>query len=348
MYSRLENRAFLLALGLITLLFLFLLRPFFGAILWACVLAVLFSPLQRRLLARWRHPNSMALVTLLICLCLGVAPALLLAVAFFREGTTLYQQLRGGELNPAEWVNRIEQGAPWLKELLANFDVDITNLSQELTDSALAGSRFLAHHAVTLGQGTLAFVVSLGLMLYLLFFLLRDGQALVAQLVRALPLGDAREQLLLEKFAQVVRAIIKGNLVVALIQGTLGGLIFWVLGIPNPLLWGIVMVFMSMIPVVGSSLIWGPVAAYLFVTGNWVEGTVLAAFGVGVIGLIDNILRPLLVRRETRMPDYLILLSTLGGIALFGLNGFVLGPLVAALFMVFWGIFIRDFGTPST
>jgi len=196
------------------------------------------------------------------------------------------------------------------------------------------------------GQGTLQFFVGLGLMLYLSFFMLRDGSKLVSLLVRALPLGDEREHLLFAKFAEVARATVKGNLVVAVVQGTLGGIIFAILGISGALLWGVVMTLLSLIPVVGAGLIWAPVAVYLFAVGEWVDGLILAAFGAGVIGLVDNVLRPILVGRDTKLPDYMVLLSTLGGFAVFGMNGFVIGPLVAALFVAFWEIFMREFNAP--
>jgi predicted PurR-regulated permease PerM len=343
MNNRLENISFLLVLVLISALFLTLLRPFFGAVLWACVLALLFYPLQRRLLNRWNRPNLATLTTLLACICIGIIPTLFIVVSFFHQGAQLYQQLQSGQLNPAVWLDRIHHGFPVIQDVLEEFDVDISRLNHQLAGSALSGSRFLAQHAVQLGQGTLQFLVSLGLMIYLLFFMLRDGPSLITLLIRALPLGDAREHLLMAKFAEVVRATVKGNLVVAIVQGSLGGLIFWILGIPGALLWGVIMILLSMIPVVGAVIIWGPVAIYLFATGDWIAATVLTAFGFCIIGLVDNVMRPLLVSRDTKMPDYLVLLSTLGGISLFGLNGFIVGPLITALFMAFWGIFARDF-----
>ena len=186
-------------------------------------------------------------------------------------------------------------------------------------------------------------------MLYLAFFLLRDGDAMVAMLIRALPLGDEREKLLFAKFAEVTRATIKGNLVVAITQGALGGLIFWWLGIPGAFLWGVVMAVLSLIPAVGAGLIWLPVAVYLYAVGDVISATVLLLYGIFVIGLVDNILRPILVGRDTKLPDYVVLFSTLGGLAMFGITGFALGPLLAALFVAFWGIFIREFneGEPA-
>jgi predicted PurR-regulated permease PerM len=153
--------------------------------------------------------------------------------------------------------------------------------------------------------------------------------------------------LLFSKFGEVTRATIKGNMVIALIQGSLGGLIFWALGIPGALLWGVVMAVLSLIPAVGPAIVWVPVSIYLFASGENVKAIILIAFGAGVIGLVDNILRPILVGRDTKLPDYIVLLSTLGGLALFGINGFVIGPVIAALFIAFWGIFMRDVNVPD-
>ena len=288
-----------------------------------------------------------AVATLAVCVTIGIIPALFVIGSFFQEGALLYQRLQSGDIDPGSYVELIKKAFPAVQQFLERFGFDLNNLKVQLSSAAIAGSRYIAQNAVQLGQGTLQWFISLGLMLYVAFFMLRDGTGLVALLVRALPLGDEWERLLFAKFAEVTRATVKGNLVVAVVQGTLGGMIFWFIGIPGPLLWGVVMTLLSLIPVVGAGLIWGPVAIYLFAVGDWGQGLTLTAFGVIVIGLVDNILRPILVGRDTKLPDYMVLLSTLGGIVLFGINGFVIGPLLAALFVAFWEIFIREFNAPE-
>jgi predicted PurR-regulated permease PerM len=144
---------------------------------------------------------------------------------------------------------------------------------------------------------------------------------------------------LFSSFTTVIRATVKGNVVVAIVQGALGGLIFWFLGVHAAVLWAVVMAFLSLLPAVGSALVWLPVAIYFLVTGATWQGIVLIAFGVLVIGLVDNVLRPILVGKDTKIPDYVVLISTLGGMAIFGLNGFVIGPVIAAMFMAVWDIF---------
>jgi len=304
MVEKLEQRFFLIALAVVTGVFAFLLKPFFAPILWACIVAVLFHPAQVWLEARWGdRPNTTALVTLLACVVLVVIPVLLVLGSFLQQGLAIYQQIDTGQIRPAEYIDRIRSGFPALQALLERLDIDMTTIRQNAANAAVTASRFLAQNALAFGQGTFEFVLKLALMLYIAFFLLRDGRALVEKLVHAIPLGDERERMLLQKFAEVARATVKGNLVVAIVQGSLGGLIFWILGLPAPLLWGVVMTVLSLIPAVGAGIVWLPAAIYLYAVGEWVSATVLVLFGVLVIGLADNVLRPILVGRDTKLPD---------------------------------------------
>lgn len=337
-----ERRSFLLLLIAVTLVFVYLLTPFFGAIFWACVIALLFQ----RLYTRLRKPlgsNLAALATLLISVAIAILPTLFVLGSVLQEGASLYLRLQSGALDFGSYLERVRAAFPVVQEFLDRFGLDLGPLRDQLSGAAITVSQFLAQNAARLGTGTVQWFISLVLTLYLAFFMLRDGDRLVALLVRALPLGDERERVLFAKFAEVTRATVKGNLVVAAVQGALGGLIFWLLGIGGAVLWGSVMALLSLIPLLGAGLIWAPVAIYLFATGSWIQGTILVAFGVAVIGLVDNILRPILVGRDTKLPDFIVLLSTLGGFAVFGINGFVIGPLLAALFVACWQIFMREF-----
>lgn len=338
-----EMRTFILLLLVASLGFLWLLKPFFGPIFWACAIAIIFHPLQQKILARYpARRNLSAVFTLLLCVVIVVLPLIMIITSAVNEGLYVYQRVERGEISPAQYVEKFEAAFPQFENFLNNFGIELSGLRESIADAAMSSSQFLARYALSIGQNAFTFVLHLCLMLYLTFFMLRDGNKLIDLLVRALPLGDARERLLFAKFAEVTRATVKGNLVIAVIQGSLGGFIFWVLGIPGALLWAVSMAIVSLIPAVGPALIWGPVAIYLFAVGETVDALILVGFGALVIGLIDNILRPILVGRDTKMPDYIVLLSTLGGLALFGINGFVVGPLVAALFIAFWGIFIRE------
>jgi predicted PurR-regulated permease PerM len=232
--------------------------------------------------------------------------------------------------------------APLASDYLGGFGIDGEKLVQRLSTSAVAVSQFIASRALGIGQDVLRITALFFLMLYVLFFFLRDGRRLVATLIRVLPLGDVRERQLLAKFAEVSLATIKGTLVVGVVQGAIGAVLFWALGIPAPVFWGTLMTLFSVLPAVGPGLVWLPAAVILLGMGQIVKGIVLIAAGVVVIGLVDNVLRPLLVGRDTQMPDYLVLLATLGGLALFGVSGFVIGPVIAAFFLVVWEMFAQE------
>lgn len=345
MYGKLETRTFLAMLVGVSLAFILLMKPFFGPIFWAVAIALIFHPVRERLARRLGdRPNVIALLTLLICMVIVVIPVLALVTSLVAEGLSLYQRIQEGQLRPGEYIDRVNQSFPAIESFFAQFGMDFADVRDRVVNAFVGGSQFLAKQALGFGQNTFQFFLGLALMVYLAFFLLRDGSQLVDLLIRALPLGDERERLLFAKFAEVTRATVKGNLLIAIIQGALGGGIFWLLGIQGALLWGVVMAIVSLLPAVGAALVWVPAALYLAATGEMVSAIILTAFGVVVIGLADNLLRPVFVGRDTKLPDYIVLLSTLGGIVMFGINGFVMGPLVAALFMAFWGIFIREFG----
>lgn len=344
MRAQLERRAFLVLLIIVTLAFGLILQPFWSAIFWACAVAVIFSPLQSVLERYWGHrPNTTALATLSVCMLIVVIPVVFLTMAFVQEGVQLYQRLDSGDIDPREMLQKLRDAFPIIDNLLVEFGVNPNDIREHIISGVQAVSKFLAKETFTIGQNTFGFLISLALMMYLTFFLLRDGGQLKDVLVKALPLGDERERALFQKFVEVTRATVKGNLVVAIAQGALGGFIFWALDIPAPLLWGVIMAFLSLIPAVGAAIVWFPAGLYLYATGEWVSATVLMAYGAIIIGLADNVLRPILVGRDTKLPDYVVLFSTIGGISLFGINGFVIGPLIAALFMAVWQIFMVDF-----
>ena len=340
--EQVEAKVFLGLLLGVSLAFGWILWPFYGAVFWAVILAILFAPVQHRLLRRFNGRRTLAAVsTTLLCVLLVVLPVIMITGLLVQEVGLVYTRLERGELDLGAFVAEIKDALPpVVQRQLNRFGLgDWGSLRETLSDYARQGSRYLATKAFSFGQGTFEFVISFFVMLYLLFFLIRDGVELVARIKQAMPLSAAHQRRLFSKFARVVRATIKGNIVVAVTQGALGGLIFWILGIPSALLWGVLMTVLSLLPAVGAGLIWTPVALYFLFSGAPTQALVLTLYGIGVIGLVDNILRPILVGKDTKLPDYLVLISTLGGLSLFGLNGFVIGPLIAALFISCWAMF---------
>ncbi|NLY59007.1 MAG: AI-2E family transporter [Gammaproteobacteria bacterium] len=340
--TNLENKSFLLLLALVSVAFVAILLPFYGAVFWGTILAIIFQPVQRRFETRLNQRRGWAAaVTLIIILLIVILPMSLLAGALVQEGANIYERLSSGSMDFGGYVQQVVNALPsFARELLERFGLtDLAGVQERVSQFAMTGSQYLATKAFSIGQNTFQFLISFAIMLYLLFFLLRDGRQVAAAVRRAIPLGEIYKQHLLSKFTTVVKATVKGNIAVAAIQGALGGFIFWVLDLQGAVLWGVLMAVLSLLPAVGASLIWGPVAIYFLATGAIWQAAVLTAFGAIVIGLADNVLRPILVGKDTKLPDYVILISTLGGLALFGLNGFVIGPLIAALFMAAWSLY---------
>ena len=350
MAPRVEQKTFLLLLVLVTLAFGMVLWPFYGAVFWAAVLALLFSPLRRRLLARMGDkPNLATFATLALCLVIVGIPAALIAASLVDEVSGVVRRVQSGELNVGGYAQRVFDALPqWLSKLLARFGLrDFSGLQQKLTASLTTGSQAIASKALEIGQNTVDLLVDCFIMLYLLYFLLRDGAALTQRIQQAIPLEMRHKKQLGAKFATVIRATVKGNVLVAAAQGALGGLAFWALGVHAPILWAVVMGFLSLLPAVGAALIWAPVAIYLLAVGHIWQGIALIAFGTFVIGLIDNVLRPILVGKDTQLPDYVVLVSTLGGLVVIGLNGFVIGPLIAAMFVAAWQLLATERSRPD-
>lgn len=339
-----QDKSLTVLLVLVSAAFIWILLPFYGAAFWAVILGILFAPLQGRLQVKfgWQR-NLTSLCTLSICLVIAILPVIIISALLVQEGASLYKSVESGELDIAGYVSQFKHSLPpYFQHLLDRFGMgELNGLREKIVKSAMTGGQVLASKAFSFGQGTFEFIVSFFIMLYLLFFFLRDGAELARKVRAAVPLQEQQKRRLQLKFNRVVRATVKGNLLVAITQGALGGLIFWFLDVPSVLLWAVLMAFLSLLPAVGAGIVWVPVAAFFLLTGAIWQGVVLVLFGVLVIGLVDNLLRPLLVGKDTRMPDYMILVSTLGGLAIFGLNGFVIGPLIAALFMSSWDIFIE-------
>lgn len=343
--TTIQRSFFALLLVLVTIAFVWLIRGFLQPIFWAVALGIVVYPLHARVLAWVKgRPSLAAATSVLLVVVIVILPLIGLGAAVTREAAPLYQRVSDGNLGVQDVYSALQARVPLVTTGLEKLGLDPAEIESQV--SAVAGqlSRLIAARALAIGQDTLRITVFFFLTLYLLFFFLRDGSKLLEGLVRALPLGDVRERHLLERFAEVSRATIKGTLVVGVVQGTIGGVTFALLGIGGALVWGVAMTLLSILPAVGPALVWAPAAIYLFVNGEIVAGIVLVLVGVLVIGLVDNLLRPILVGRDTRLPDYLILLSTLGGLAAFGLAGIVIGPIIAAFFLSVWQMAQEEFG----
>ena len=336
-----ENRALPYLLVAASAALLTILLPFFGAILWGAILALLFSPLYRWLLPHVsQRPTLAALITMLVVLFIVVLPLLLVAASLVREAAMVYAQLQSGEFKPELYLRGVFDRLPTgITDVLDRFGLaTFGTLQRRIILVLTQGTQYIATQTFNVGQNTFEWVASGFITLYLSFFLIRDGNAVARAIWLTVPLASDHKRVLLDKFTTVIRATVKGNLLVAAIQGALGGIGLAVLGVPGASLWAVLMAVMSLLPAVGAALVWLPVAVYFLLIGALWKSLALTLYGVLVIGLADNLLRPMLVGKDTRMPDYVVMITTLGGMAVFGINGFVLGPVIAAMFIAVWHI----------
>lgn len=340
----LESRVFVALVLATTVLFLWMVRGFLLPVFWAAVFAVLFQPLFLRLLGLFRGRRSAAAAaSTLVVIVAVLVPAGLLGTAVVQQGLSVYQRIVSGDINADVLVRFVERSLPRLTRMAARYGIEVDQVRASLQGAAGSVTQYIAGQALAIGQNALILAVLFGLMLYLLFFFFRDGERIIAALIRAIPMGDDREKRLFGKIAEVSRATVKGTLAVAAVQGLIGGVLFALVGIQAAVFWGVAMGALSLLPAVGAALVWVPAAIFLLATGAFWKAMALIAGGTLVIGLVDNLLRPILVGRETKMPDYLVLLATLGGLAVFGLAGFVAGPIIAALFLVTWQMFADEY-----
>jgi predicted PurR-regulated permease PerM len=300
--------------------------PFLAALAWAAVFAMVLCPLQARLEARIGKPRAATLTTLFAALII-VGPAITVLAILTSEVTSVVHRVQaGGFAMPAapdvqRWYDGLRQS------VFIPLPADPT---ATIVDAFRTVAGYLAGQAGTILQNVASLVFQLFVMLFGLFYFLRDGERIVDIIRRLLPFEPARRERMISETHDLVVATVGSTFAVAITQGALTGLTLWILGFQSPVLWGVMTAFTSLLPAVGSGLVWGPAAIYLFLTGDIVRGVILVAVGVGVIGMADNVLRPLLLSGRTTMHGLLVFISLLGGMAAFGFIGLVIGPVAIA------------------
>ncbi len=335
------QQAFLLVLALgISVLFFMVIRRFLVTILLAAVFAGLAYPLFRWLQERTgsRRAGALTLVLVLVGVGLPVAGFLTLVATEavqISQGAEAWFQEEGRMAQVRALVERV----PLASRLLPEGG----EFLEQVRDAAGRTGPMLMGALAAAARGTFSFFLQLFVLCYALFYFLVDGPAILRRILRYIPLNPGQKEELLERFVSVTRATLRGSLLIGLIQGGVAGLAFWVAGVPGPAFWGTVMVVLSIIPAIGAGLIWIPAVIYLFLLGEVLAGIGLLIWCAVVVSTIDNMLRPRLIGRDARMSDLMILVSTLGGIVLFGAVGFILGPIVAALFVTVWHIYGEAF-----
>lgn len=331
------QKRFLLGLVFVmSFLFLWMIRGFLITLLLAAIFAALVMPLQRLLCQKWRLKHGTAAIfTMLIFVFMIAIPVFGFLGLVATQAVDISQSAR-------PWIeSQIVEAISWNEllstyPLLGKFLPQQADLLAKLSDLTRSTGQFLANSVVGFTRGTAAITLQLFVLVYAMFFFIRDGKRILEKILYYVPLPPESEEELVDKIVSVTRAVLKGSLVIAVIQGGLAGLAFWLVGIPGWAFWTTVMMVLSIVPAVGSALVWIPAAIVLFVQGPIWVALLFTLWCAIVVGTIDNFLRPWLVGRDTKMSDLMVLLSTLGGIFLFGGVGFILGPIIASLFMAVW------------
>lgn len=306
-------------------------------IVWAVAITLTCYPMYQFLLKKMKGRKNWAAITstAIVLLCI-LLPLVLLGIAVTHQAFDLYDDLGKGAFGIKDKVTKLQSTIPMIDRMLYRLEVDAEKFHTTLQSGFGEFAKNLAQRGILVGRGLIEFSIQFSLMIYLIFFLFADGSYLVKKIIKGLPLGDDREQYILNEIAKVSVSTLKGNFLVASVQGAIGGILFLIVGIKASLLWAVVMAIFSLLPAIGAAIIWLPAAVFCLIDDDLSGALVLFLGGTLIIGLVDNFLRPILVGRETRMPDYLVLFSTVGGINAFGLSGFIVGPIIAALFLVVW------------
>ena len=317
------------ALLLLMYLVFRIVEPFLEALAWSGVLAIFFYPAHQRI-TRWLKPNRAAAVSTLGVTLLLIVPALVVLVYTARQAIDATAQLQAALMDPAKALPL--RAVEWIRHQLPHAWQN-TDFSEPLRQGAERIATFLGARLAGLVKNLFAFFVDLFIVIFALFFMFRDGEEIVRGASHLLPFDEAIQRDMLRESRDLIFASVAVALVIAVMQGVLGGLAFTLGGISSPIFWAVLIAFFSLVPVVGSALIWVPGALYLAFSGHWGKAIVVAAICGGVAGLADNIVRPLLLRNRTHLNELLLFLSVLGGLQVFGLLGLVIGPTVVAAAM---------------
>jgi predicted PurR-regulated permease PerM len=341
MQQHLERGVFLGLLGAVTIAFGVLLWPFFTPILWAVVFSILFYPLSSSLARRLGGRQLIASLLTLLCVLAIVSFAVFgVGALVAREAIDAYAHFSSqGVVNQITGLER----HPLVASALDMTGIDAGELRGRIVEIGRTVSASIATQILTIGSNAAAFVLKLIIMLYLIFIFLRNGEAMGAQILKAAPIEREKLQFLFDRFTRTVQALFRGTLIVALAQGVVGGVLFAIAGVESPVLWGVLMALLALVPAAGPAVIWAPTGLVLLLLGDTYGALTVLVGGALIVGLLDNVLRPILIGRDLEMSDALIMLSIIGGIIGFGPSGLIIGPVISALFLAAWSLYEREY-----
>ncbi len=332
--SSVSKWAFFVLLAFLAYLAYLVLQPFIGYLLMSVVLVMIFFPVYRWLIKRMGHPKLSSLLLVLALLILLVVPSLFIGAKLIRSAPQAY----------ASVVNHVNT-APIEKLILDTTGAHV-DVQSWLQDSSLRFRTYMLDNAGAVLSSATGVAIGLFMLFFAMYYLFTDGDRVMKRLREAVPLRPQHQERLIGEVNQVVHGIIEGHLVTGMVQGAIGGVIFWILGVPNALFWGFLMVIFSVIPALGAFMVWLPVTIWLFYTHQYVATVVMLVSGL-VISQIDNFLRPYIVGRYAEVHPVLVVIGVFGGLAAFGFVGFVLGPLILALFISMLRFYRQELHAPS-
>jgi predicted PurR-regulated permease PerM len=317
----------MLAIALVALYVCWLmLKPFIAVLGWAVVLVMIFYPLHRRLLRRIKRPGLSALISSILVILVFVAPLVFVIASLMKELGTAAQDL------PALLSRVVHPATPVLgkvsKAIQDRFALDAVTLEALIVEQLKYMGSLLLGQSLGLVGNLLGGIAKTFFVVITMYYLFRDGDKIVTALPAALPFSYQQSQAIIARTSEIVSASVYGVVTIAMLQALLAGLAFSILGVPSPILWAVLLGFICLIPIAASFFVWLPAAIYLMLTGHWTKGILLILWGTLVISTIDNLLRPKIMKAETKLHELFIFFSVLGGISLFGLLGIVLGPVI--------------------
>ncbi len=336
-FSKVRSVIFFALLSLVTVGFIMLFKPFFYPIFWAAVIASIFYPLYKRIAKKTKSPRFSAGLILTIVFFIIVIPVTAIGSLVVKESIGLYSSI---DENSARIGLNIQSAMSGLQnnQYIKYLQIDDSEWIQKFSEFTKIVSAFIFNSLTEFTQNSVTFLVMFLLMFYTLYFFLIDGARFLKLTMHLCPLGDHYEKILYEKFTFTALATLKSSLLVGAIQGLLGTLLFYFLGVQGAIIWGLLMTALCVLPI-GSGFIWGPAGLVLLITGQVWQGIVMLSVGVLIISTIDNLLRPWILGKEASMHPLLVLFSTLGGIIFFGITGFIIGPIITALLVSFWEMY---------
>lgn len=319
-------------------------QPFLRPIISATVIVIVFFPIHARIARVIRNPSLAALISTILVIVIFVLPAVLIGIAVARELRSLYDLLSEESSHSGGWaayaLSLIERPLSWIG---SHLDVQEINLRDELTRRLREASQSLLGQGAQVVRNVATFVVNSVITLFILFFLFREGRSVRRRLAAVLPLNAEQTERLFNRINDAIIATLYGGLAVGLAQGSLTSLTFVILGLPSPIMWGLVTAMFSLVPMIGSAAVWVPASIILLLTGNWVKGLILAGVGAGVISTIDNIIRPYIIGERVQLHTLLVFFAVLGGIRAFGVIGLFIGPVTLAVTIALLGM-LREEG----